>query len=202
MGGERSGTPTETRRGTRNLAGAYDAAIGGRPDQLLSFLEPFQRMGSQAFSGMYGYNPQDIGGILESLLADPGDTTSGLFAAMEPFEAAETTRQVGGLRNMFGSAGARFSRNLGESESNLRGELSNQFGRARQEGLLAANAQRGNVLGMLMQAIQSQQNANMMPLQLANQFLMPGAPQFQEGLLPGLLGAAGSIYAAKSVGKG
>lgn len=200
MGGEKSGTPMETRKGTSNLAGSYEQAIGGDPRQLMEFLQPFQRMGSQSFSSMYGYNPQDIGGILESLLADPADQTSGLFASMEPFEEAETNRQVSGMRNMFGTAGARFSKNLGTSEGNLRGELSNQFAKTRQEGLLGANAQRGNVLAQLMQAITGQQAANMAPLQLANQFLMPGAPQFQEGLLPGLLGAAGSIYAAKSVG--
>lgn len=200
FGRERSGTPLETRGATKKLGGAYESLFSGDANPLMQALMPFQRMGSQAFTNIYGYDPSDIGGVLESLLADPASQTEGLFSAMQPFEARETERQAAGLRNVYGSQGARFSRNMAGGESLLRGELSNQFARARQEALLGANQQRMGALQSLIAMMGQQQQNMFMPLQLANQFLQPGAPIMQEGMLPGLIGLAGNLYLGRMLG--
>lgn len=199
MGGESSGTPLETRSGSQELAKIFQSSMAGNTGQLEAMLAPFQRLGAQSFASNFGYDPTQIGGVLEEMLADPGSATSGLFSSMEPFERQETQRQVGGMRNIFGAAGGRFSRNIASGEAELRGNLANQFGRARQEALLGANAQRGNTLASLMQFIGQQQQAQLAPLEMMMRYFQPGAPIQSEGLLPGLLGAAGNFMLARQM---
>jgi hypothetical protein len=207
MGGERSGTPVETRGGAQSLGNIYSQLLGsGNPFGLGSQMG---RNTTDALINMLGFDPTQIGldqAAIQSLM-HPGDTTAGLFRSMLPFEAEETARQTAGMREMFGTMGGRFSRNLGSAEGNLRGELAGQFGRNREQALLTAQGQRiQSMLGLMGATNQARGqafNEQMMPLQLMQSFLQPGAPVIQEGMLPGLLqlgGTAALMYLTGGMG--
>lgn len=187
FGGERSGTPLETRQASSDLARMFQqqirsGAFGGS--------DP-----SQSFINQFGFDPRSLplGDAITAGLRDPASQTQGLFSSLEPFERRQTAEQVAGLREMFGTMGGRFSRNLGMAEGDLRSNLANQFLQTRQQGLLDANAQRNNLVASLLQSIPQAQVAANDPLRIAAQFLQPGSPIFTEGLAPGLLGAAGNL---------
>lgn len=110
-GREISGTPLETRGGTR--------AIAGRT--------------------LSGGESRDA--LLDMVLTDPRDALRGLFAAMVPFEERQVEQGVAGLRSGLGRLGGRFGRSAMDAETQLRGEFANQFARSREEALIQANAQ-------------------------------------------------------------
>lgn len=117
----------------------------------LGILENLGVLGGQGAAGLLGEQGLiQQQGLAGQLLASPEDATRGLFSALEPFEERETERQVAGLREAFGTAGGRFSSNLLGGESMLRGELANQFGLARQQGLLGAEQNRISALNALL----------------------------------------------------
>jgi hypothetical protein len=156
FGRERSGTPIETRGATSDMARMFQQMIRSQ-------------MGS-------GFQPGRQG------IDAAADITAGFGEAMRPFEDRETARQVAGMREMFGTAGGRFGSSILQGETELRGELGNQFARARLEAMLQALAP---VLGA-----EQQQLATMAG------FLAPGAPQFQQGIFGDLLGAGGMALGA------
>lgn len=181
MGKEVSGTPVETRQGVT----AYS-------NFLQSLMKPggFQQLGTDSLMALLA-NP-----MIASMLINPADRTAGLFASMVPFEKQQTAEQVAGVRSIFGSAGGRFGTGVAAAEAKTRGTLADTFARAREEALLTAMGQNQNFMGNLLQT--SSQNAAL-PLNAMSQFFQAGAPQFQQGILPGLLSAATSIYMGKSL---
>ncbi len=204
IGGQKSGTPIETRGGSQALASFFQNMLKqGGPGALSSLMG---KGASEGAMNMLGFDPAalGLGDIASSILTDPADSTAGLFKSMMPFEAQETVRQTAGMRGQFGTMGGRFSRNAASGEAELRGQLAGQFGMNRENALLTAGGQRANalmgILGAATQARQQGFNEQMMPLQLMSQFLAPGAPQFQEGILPGLIGMGGTLAMAHMMG--
>lgn len=206
FGGEKSGTPVETRGGTADLAQLFQSFLqSGNP---FGMGNEFGRLATESMVNMLGFDPSQLGlgDAAAELLLDPADRVSGLFSSMVPFEAAETDRQISGLRGSFGSMGGRFSRNLADAEVRGRGELAAQFGRNREQALLQAAGQRLQALmgvGGMMQGARSQAfNEQFAPFQLMSQFLQPGAPIIQQGALGGLLGTAGTLAGLRFLGGG
>ena len=196
-GKEVSGTPLETRGAT--------SAMG---NQILDFLNgtgpnPFARGQSDAITSMLGFDPSAVGveGAVTAGLRDPADVTRGLFASLEPFEKRTTDDAVAANRDIFGSLGARFSPNLLGSEHQLRGELASQFMKTREEALLGANAQRNQFAGNLLNTQVGANNSQQQQLMALLQFMNPGSPGFQPGILGDLIGGAGNI-AATRIGAG
>lgn len=202
MGKEVSGTPLETRRGTTQFADFLQGILTGNAgNRVTDVTAPFQRLTTDALMTMF-LDPQ-LGPMLDELLRTPAESTAGLFSAMEPFERRTMDEAVAGTRNLFGSMGGRFSRNVADAESQVRGEVAGNFARTREEALLAANQQRlGGVLGIL-DAAQRNAQMSLAPLDLMSRFFQPGAPQFQPGILPGLISAGttlGSIALMPPIG--
>ncbi len=193
LGKETSGTPTETKGATGQLGSIFERLLqeGG----LSGLTTALERMQTESLMSSLGFDPSTFGleEIIGEILADPADTTSGLFSAMEPFEARETERQVGGMRNMFGSAGGRFSRNLMGGERKLRGELSEGFARTREQSLLEAGGLRSQSLIGILNAIIGARSTSGNQMSSILQFLAPGAPVYQQGALGEILGTAGSL---------
>lgn len=191
FGGEKSGTPLETRAGTGQMANLFSNRMRQGAGTL----------GAESFANMFGISPGEagVGDIIKQMLTNPANRLEGLFSAMEPFERRQTNQAVSGVRNMFGTAGGRFSRNLGEAEAQTRGELSNQFARTRQEGILGAQGQQANFLAQLFQLANQ---AGLGEMDTMARFFQPGAPVYTEGLIPGLIGAAGNIFSAMQFNKG
>lgn len=177
FGGEVSGTPLETREGTRAIASDLLRGGGGRL--------------AAASRGAVGFDPRSIGtgAVAERLLTDPRDRLRGLFSALEPFEMRQTEQAVEGVRGGFGRLGGRFSRNLADTETQVRGELAERFARSREQSLLDAEAQQMQTLGMLLQALLGARGQTL-------QFFQPGQPNFREGFLGDLISAGGRIGAA------
>ena len=199
LGGQKSGTPLETQGGARDFAGFLQNLIrGGGGDALKGITDPFTRLINDALMASLGGSSQNA--VISDLLADPADRTRGLFASMVPFEAEETERQVSGVRNIFGTAGGRFSRNVATAEASTRGRLGAEFQRGRQGALLEANAQRGGVLANLMQHGLQRAQLALTPLQLMAQFFQPGAPVQTQGILPGLLSAGINLFGISKLG--
>lgn len=199
FGGEKSGTPVETRGATKDLARLYQGLMSGGTQGMMDF---FQGQSGNAFGSMFGITP-DRAGVADAVqggLTSPADRMRGLFAAMRPFEDRQVNQAVAGTRNMFGTAGGRFSRNLQGAEAQTRGELANQFARSRQEGLLSAQAQQSNFLAQLMGLANQSAGQGLQGMGLMNQFMQPGAPVYTQGILPGLISAAGNIFAATQMG--
>jgi len=197
LGKETSGTPTETKGATGQMGGILEkilseGGLGGLAAEL-------ERMQTEGLMSSLGFDPATLGleGVIGELLASPSDTTSGLFAAMKPFEERETERQVGGMRNMFGTAGGRFSRNLMTGEGRLRGELSEGYARTREQSLLQAGGQRSQTLMGLLNAIIGARSASTNMMAPFLQFMAPGAPQYQQGALGEILGSVGSLAGLK-----
>lgn len=183
LGKEVSGTPLETRGATSQFAGLISRAMGGDKGAL----SPFTGLTTDALMSILS-NPQII-----SALVDPNDIVKGLFRLMPGFEAEETNRQVGGVRNIFGSVGGRFGSGVGSAEAMTRGQLGNQFAKARYDALLEASGQRNQLLSSL---VGSATQTGSSTLDAITRFLAPGVPQYQQGILPGLLSAGASIYGA------
>lgn len=139
---ERSGTPLETREAAR--------AAGDVSRDFFRFLQ--SGTGVDPRASLLGFDPTGIGAqqAAQAVLVDPADRLRGLFSALEPFERAETQRQVAGLREMFGAAGGRFSTGAGRAEAGLRSDLGSRFAVNREQALLSANAQRINALASLL----------------------------------------------------
>ncbi|KKN88075.1 hypothetical protein LCGC14_0251470 [marine sediment metagenome] len=184
FGGEVSGTPIETREGTGQLATDLLSPSGGR----------LQR---GATTGALGFDPSMTGVEAASrrLLADPTDRLRGLFAALEPFEERQTEEAVAGVRGGFGRLGGRFSENLLEAETQTRGELAGQFARSREQSVLEAGGQQTQLIGLLLNALLQGRGQTL-------DFFAPGGPNFQEGILADLIGAAGAAAAATVGGPG
>lgn len=200
VGKERSGTPLETRGGSDQLARLLESILrGGEGGGLERSMAPFHRMGAQSFMNQFGLDPSElgIGDVARSVLADPADRTRGLFAAMEPFERRETEHQVGNLRDIFGTMGGRFSRNVGDAETQLRGELGGQFARSREQSLLEAGGQRIQALLGLLQGVNESSRTGLAPLEMMMNFFRPGEMVWQEGVLPDLIRAGGNVAAHK-----
>lgn len=196
FGGEKSGTPIETRAGTSDLASFYQNLLKhGGPDALASM---FGRGATQGMVNMLGFDPSTmgLGDTAAQVLMDPTDATAGLFRSMQPFEQRETDRQVAGLRDMFGAMGGRFSRNVAGAEGTMRSQMSQGYDVNRYNALLSAGGQRANalmgLLGAMNQARGQAFNEQMLPMQLMQSFFQPGAPQQTEGILPGLLQLGGT----------
>lgn len=227
MGGkEKSGTPKETRRATSILGDEISRELVGAPntggiDRLYGgSLEGFEedvlgRLTTSAQHNLLGFGPGDIPltEAVAAALADPTDVTEGLFRSLQPFEERETARQVGGQREAFGGLGGRFSRNLLSAESMLRGELASGFARERYNKLLEAGALRNQavanvqnaLLGAGAQAVQVGTAGAGLRNQRAGQllqFLQPGAPIYDPGLLPGLLSAGATLGASYLLNRG
>lgn len=180
FGQERSGTPVETRGGTEQLAG--DILSGGG------------RLQSQATGGAIGITPGGTGveAAAQRLLQDPSDLLRGLFAALVPFEERQREEAVAGTRGSFGRLGGRFSTNLLEAESRTRGEVAGQQSLAREQSILDATGQQGNVLAVILNALLGARGQTL-------DFFAPGAPDFQQGILGDLIGALGA-FAASGIG--
>lgn len=204
FGGEQSGTPIETREAATGIGGTTSELFGGGAtiEEIMARLQSTTRLGGDAAQGILGLNPQNLGieETIQGLLASPGDRTKGLFAAMEPFEARETERQVGGLREAFGSVGGRFSRNLLEGETELRTELAQGFGLQRQQGLLEAAGIQVDTLrtvfqGLLQSAQQGSSEAVNI-LGILTGHASAGAPTQTTGIVPGLVGVGAGVAGA------
>lgn len=178
FGGEISGTPIETRPGTQAIA--QDLLGGGG------------RLAA-AGRGALGFGPDQTGEAISRLLVDPADRLMGLFAALEPFERRQTEEAVAGVRGGFGRLGGRFSSNLINAESRTRGELAGQFARSREESLLEAQGQQGQLLAQLLQALLGARGQTL-------DFFRPGQPNFREGVLGDLISAGGTVAAAQAGG--
>ncbi len=173
FGGEKSGTPIETRAGTQQLAG--DLLSGGR-------------VTAGATRGALGFGPNTPGieAAVMRLLADPGDRLQGLFAALEPFERRQTNEAIAQTRGSFGRLGGRFSENILEGEARTQGEVRNQFMRSREEALLQAQGQQSQALAVILQGLLGARGQTL-------DFFAPGAPNFQEGFFGDLISAGGSL---------
>lgn len=173
FGGEKSGTPIETRAGTTQIAG--DLLSGGR-------------LTADATRGALGFGPQGVGieDAVRRLLADPADRLQGLFAALEPFERRQTNQAIADTRGSFGRLGGRFSTNILEGEARTQGELGAQFARTRQEALLQAQGQQSQALAVILQGLLGARGQTL-------DFFAPGAPNFQEGFFGDLIAAGGNI---------
>ena len=180
LGGEVSGTPLETRGGSKKIG--QDLLTGGG------------RLAA-AGRGAVGFGPDVTGQAAERLLVDPADRLMGLFAALEPFERRQTDEAVAGVRSGFGRLGGRFSRNVVDAESRTRGELAGQFARTREESLLEAQGQQGQLLASLLQALLGARGQTL-------DFFRPGAPNFREGVLGDLIAAGGTVAAGGAGGAG
>jgi hypothetical protein len=202
FGGESSGTPMETRGATTSMANWYQDLIAGNFEN-----NPFNRMSSEAAVNMLGFDPGAMGltDVIPQLLRDPADMTSGLFASMVPFEQRMMEESTAGLRGSMGSMGGRFSRNLLDAETKMRGELSNQFASSREQALMQANQQRVDTVDALMRSligahsVSGQNMGNL--LGNASNFLRPGETVHTGGMLPGLISTAGTMWALGGMNK-
>jgi hypothetical protein len=199
-----SGSPTETKGAAQAVGTDIQNMFQGQDiNSIISQLStPFQRMGASAAANVTGgWDTAKLGGTIDQLLTSPADQTAGLFAALNPIEQQTTDRAVAGTRNLFGTMGGRFSRNVATGEAQTRGQVAQQFDLTRSNALLQANQQRGSVLANLMQAINqasaTQGNQTLQALQALLGFAAPQAPVVTPPLLPGLIGAGAQLGAAK-----
>lgn len=183
----------ETRGATKAAAGGIESlfATGGTGG-------PLAEMQSQALMALLGFDPSTMGfgEAAESALRDPADVTAGLFASLVPFEEEFMERQTTEQAGQFGGLGGRFSRNLVDADTRMRGRIGSEFLRTRQEGLLAAGAQRNQALAALLGSVQGAGQVGNQRLQAILQFLNPGAPNWQEGIAGDILQAGGTAAAA------
>lgn len=210
FGSTESGTPIETRGATKAAGNLVQDTFKGAqsiPDLLATLSGPFQRMSMAGAQNILGMGPGavDLGNVFQSLMADPASQTQGLFNSLIPFENEQVEQNVAQQRNVFGTSGARFSRNLLNAETALRGRMAGEFQKNRQQALLSAQGNRlnaANAFGNLMlgaQQGQAQNNAQaLQALMSLLQFAAPGTPIVKEGLAPGLLQAG--VMAASMAG--
>lgn len=213
FGGEKSGTPIETRNQTSTLANMFASHLASGGPTGLS--REFGRMTNDAWVNMLGFNPAELGLDEASIsaLQEPRDVVSGLSEAMMPFEARETERQTAGLRQMFGAMGGRFGSGALRGETELRGELASQFGRNRENAFFQAEGLRNQAVGLRNDALANLLaaataargqafNEQILPFQSMLGFLQPGAPVIQEGALPGIISAGMNLYGLMQMNKG
>lgn len=197
---QQSGSPLETRGAIGDLAGILQQSFGRALDPKKALFQdlrsgaqqfgqsrissPFQRMASE-LSLSTGFSPEQFNPALMRALIDPASQASALTRTLEPFEQRQTEQSVAGLRSGLGTLGGRFSRNALEAESQLRGELSNQFARNRAQAVMDAQGQQAQLLSQIIPAaMQTSLQAQLGPLSFLGSFLQPGAPQqamFQQG---------------------
>jgi len=203
FGQERSGTPLETRGATGQLGSLLQNFLqGGGQGQM-----PFQRQGADSLMSLLGFDPTG-GGLLQGAvgqsLTNPADRTSGLFAALQPFEDRTTNRAVADLREQFSGTGNRFNTNLLTAEGDLRSRLGEGFAKNRAESLLTAQGQQNQAIGQLLQGIlggqgiMSGEHQNF--LNNLFSFLQPGAANWQQGIFGDIAGAAGTAAGAGAFG--
>ena len=196
FGRERSGTPTETRGLTRDLASRFQSELGG-----LTF-DPQEAQAD--FLRILGFDPGDVGlpGAIRSGLIDPADETAGLFATMRPFEQRMMAEGSADLLSNFGAGGARFSRSAQDAQTRMASEFGAEFGRNREQALLGANAQRNQLIASLIPQLIGAQQLSMQnqyaPWDIMSRFASPGPMAWQPGIAGDLLGAA--ALAAGSMG--
>lgn len=197
LGKELSGTPMETRGATSNAANMINQYLqsGGRTN-------PFGRARSEAVTNMLGFDPSMLGleGVVRSTLSDPRDATSGLFSALKPFEQDTREQTSAQLKETFGSKfGARFSPSLLKANRRAQGDLTDRFARTRAQALLQADQNRIGALGQLLGAMGGANRGASADLGQMLQFISPGTPNFQPGILGDLL-SSGATAAALAAG--
>lgn len=195
FGGEVSGTPLETRDGTSNIAAQLIQMLGD-PSQGAGRLVTGSQMNT------LGFDPSSLGlgDVVKRSLQDPASRTSGLFASLEPFERRSRDQAVSDLRGGFGRLGGRFSSNRDTAEAELIQSLNQGFMRTREEALISAQGEQNQALAQLFQAMIGSAGIGVDQLQALLQFFQPGAPNFREGILGDVIGAAGNLGAAKVTG--
>ena len=183
----------ETRGGARAASRGIESLLGTGGTG-----GPLARMQSQTLMDLLGFDPSTMGfeEAGRAALIDPADATAGLFASLAPFEEEFMGRQTAEQAGQFGQLGGRFSRNLVDADTRLRGRIGSEFMRTREQSLLAANAQRTQALASLLGSVQGAGQVGNQQLQAILQFLNPGAPNWQEGMAGDILQAGGQVGAA------
>lgn len=181
--------------------GATKTAAGGIEELLRTGGGSLARMESQSLMDLLGFDPSTMGfeEAARAALVDPADATAGLFASLAPFEEEFMGRQTTEQAGQFGQFGGRFSRNLVDADTRLRGRIGSEFLRTREQSLLAANAQRTQALAALLQSVQGAGQVGNQQLQAILQFLNPGAPNWQEGIAGDILSAGGAAAGAAMI---
>lgn len=200
FGQERSGTPMETRGATSQLGSLLQQFMQG--GQM-----PFQRGGTDSLMNLLGFDPTG-GGMLQGAvgqsLTNPADRTSGLFAAMQPFEDRFTDRAMADLNEQFSGTGNRFNTNLLNARTDLSGRLGETFARSREQALMQAQGLQNQAIGQMLQGILGGQGQlgqeHMNFLNNLFGFLAPGRPNWQQGIAGDILGAAGSAAGSGAFG--
>lgn len=209
LGGEKSGTPQETREGTEAAGHTFGSLFRGPSGAPAPFGQvvsrvgtPMQRLGAQSQMNLLGMSPGQLGlgRALAGAVQDPREATSGLFQAMQPFEERTRRRSVAQLRSAFGQQGGRFSPELLDAEGRLQGELSDRFFRSREEAFANARGQQIQALGEAFRGLLGAQELGQRGatdmLSLITRFLQPGPAVHQQGILPGLIRGGAQLGAA------
>lgn len=197
-GKEISGTPQETRGATTDMAKLLQQYLKGGSGSGL----PFQRMQTDAIMNLIGFNPGSVGlgDALTSSLADPAKATSGLFASLKPFEEEATARAVAANKEAFGNLGGRFSSNLLSGQAKTLRDLNMGFEKTRADALLTANGQRNDAIQNLLSGLIGAGNVGAQGAGQLMNFLSPGTPAYQPGILGDLIGAGGNAAALAFMG--
>ncbi len=233
-GGTKSGSPLETRDAAASAGSALQGLFSDTTTEQVGF-GPFQfeqdvntpisfedfigrlgeasgRLSQGAAQNVLGFDPNGLGfeESARTALSAPSFDLSDLFRSLQPFEDRERALTIGGVRNQFGTAGGRFSRNLSEAEGFTRGALADQFARRRQEiaelSFRDAENRRLQALdtigGQRNQATQIGQQGQQQLLATILQFLQPQGSQEDPGFLPGLLQAGSTLGGAALLASG
>ena len=176
FGSVESGTPVETQRGAQQLADLFQGFAGRNRDNLNDPTSFLKHMG--------------LDSAVMQMLQNPASQASALNQTLAPFEARQTEQAVSGVRNMFGTAGGRFSRGLADRESQVRGEMANQFANVRAQNVADIQRMQAALIPQLAALmLRSEQD----PWQMMTQFMRPGGPVYQQGALGDLIGLGGTI---------
>lgn len=224
-GGTKSGSPVET-RGAAGAAGSTFEDLFSEPGdprtifgqelsttQAIDFdtfierlAEAAGRLTQSATQNVLGFDPNSLGfeDSARTALSAGRFDLSDLFRSLQPFEDRERDLTISGVRNAFGTAGGRFSRNLSEAEGFTRASLADQFARRRQEiaelSFRDAEARRLQALdiigGQRNQAAQIGGSQQQQLLATILRFLQPQGSVEDPGFLPGLLQAGATVGGA------
>jgi len=196
---------TTTERGSFGLNRTVSTPISFE-DLIGRIAEATGRLQQGATEGILGFDPSSlgIGSAAQTALNAPRFDLSAGFAALQPFEDRERDLTISGVRNQFGSAGGRFSRELSNAEGFTRGALADQFARRRQEiartSFESAEERRiaalGEIIPGINQSAQIGAGSQQELLRTILAFLQPGASQEDPGFLPGLLQAGATLGGA------
>lgn len=231
-GGTKSGSPVETRGAAGSAGGVFQGLFSDTTTERrgpfgferdistpISFEDFISRLGEAsgrlsqgAAQNVLGFDPNSLGfeESARTALSAPSFDLSEMFAALQPFEDRERDLTISGVRNQFGTAGGRFSRNLSEAEGFTRGALADQNARRREQLSFAsfqdAEQRRLQAIdtlgGQRNQAAQIGQNSQQQLLQSILQFLQPGSSTEDPGFLPGLLQAGATVGGAALLASG